>query len=85
MTAPIRSMPESMIAAPDQGKSTGTRVFQTLPEYRIGDRISMVVRRDWLAIWWDRVATLRWRVPLTETRVFECTSVTAGAIWPEVK
>ncbi len=55
-----------------------------MTEYEVGDRISMVVHRDWLAIWWDRITTMRWRVPQTETKWFECTSKSAGSIWPQV-
>lgn len=56
-----------------------------MTQYEVGDRISMVVNRSWLDIWWDRVTTFRWHVPMTEKRWFQCTSTSAGSIWPEVK
>lgn len=51
--------------------------------FRLGDLVATDFARSWLDIWWERLTTLRWRVPLMERRYFRCTSVAPGAIWPE--
>jgi hypothetical protein len=59
--------------------------WSSQPDYVVGDHIEVSFQRDWVAIWWDRVRQLRWDVPTTEARTFECISSAPGAIWPEVK
>ena len=53
--------------------------------FKVGDVVSMDFRRSWLDVWSERLTTLRWRVPVMETRWFEVTSTAPGAMWPEVK
>jgi hypothetical protein len=39
--------------------------------YRVGDKVWGECPRSLWAIWWERITTLKWRVPTTEKRLFE--------------
>lgn len=56
-----------------------------LTQYEVGDRVSMVVRRDFIEVWADRMRSRRWNVEKTKRVWFVCTDRSPGAIWPEVK
>lgn len=46
--------------------------WQPMRSYQAGDRINLTIHRSWREVWWERITTWKWNVPLTRMETYGC-------------